>query len=104
MDSSTVICWMSPFAILWVSCLSCRFYSILFLMKNPVSKQCTYIHYVVSDLDLHCLSMAFNGFPIKNGLQRMERKKNTDAEKAFWVFQCFRYCILSELQISWGQF
>ena len=28
MDSSTVICWMSPFIILGVSGLVCRFYSI----------------------------------------------------------------------------
>ena len=37
-DSSTVICWTSPFVILGVSGLFCHFYSIL--MENPVSKQC----------------------------------------------------------------
>ena len=44
-------------------------------MKNPVSKQCTHIHYVVSDLGLHCLSMAFNGFPIKMGYSLWKEKK-----------------------------
>ena len=37
-DSSTVICWMSPFVILGMSDVFCRF--IQFLMENPVSKQC----------------------------------------------------------------
>ena len=37
-DSSTVICWMSPFVILEILGLFCH---ILFLMKNPVSKQCS---------------------------------------------------------------
>ena len=38
MDSSTVICRMSPFVIFGVSGLVFCF--ILFLMENPVSKQC----------------------------------------------------------------
>ena len=38
-DSSTVVCLTSPFVILGVSGLLCRFYSIL--MENPVSKQCS---------------------------------------------------------------
>ena len=37
-DSSTVICWMSPFVIWRVSGLFVSF--ILFLMENPVGKQC----------------------------------------------------------------
>ena len=37
-DSSTVICWMSPFVILGVQGLYFAF--ILFLMENPVNKQC----------------------------------------------------------------
>ena len=36
-DSSTVICWKSPFVIVGVSDLFCCF--ILFLLENPVSKQ-----------------------------------------------------------------
>ena len=36
-DSSAVICWTSPFVILVMSSLFCRFYYIL---ENPVSKQC----------------------------------------------------------------
>ena len=38
-DSSTVICWMSPFVILGVQGLYFAFY-ILVLMENPVNKQC----------------------------------------------------------------
>ena len=37
-DSFTVIWWTSPFVVLGVSHLFCRFDSIL--MENPVSKQC----------------------------------------------------------------
>ena len=37
-DSSTVICWTSPFVILGVLNLFCRFYYNL--RENPVSKQC----------------------------------------------------------------
>ena len=37
-DSSTVICWMSPFVILGVSSLFCHFYSIL-LANNVESDQ-----------------------------------------------------------------
>ena len=37
-NSSTVICWTSPFVILGVSGLFCPF--IPFLMETPVSKQC----------------------------------------------------------------
>ena len=36
-DCSTVICWTSPFSILGVSGLFCRFYSVL--MDDSVSKQ-----------------------------------------------------------------
>ena len=57
MDSSTVICWTSPFVILGVSGHFVSF--ILFLMKNPVSTVDLdrTPHYVVSDLGLHCLPM-----------------------------------------------
>ena len=36
-DSSTVICWMHPLVILWVSGLFCPTF-IPFLVENPVSK------------------------------------------------------------------
>ena len=54
-DSSTVICWTSPFVILGVSGLFCRFYSI-FDGKSCFSKQCRPCN-VASDLGLHCLLM-----------------------------------------------
>ena len=38
MDSSTVLCWTSPFVILGVSGQFYHFYSIF--MENPASKQC----------------------------------------------------------------
>ena len=38
LDSSTVLCWTSPFVIFGVSGVFCRFYS--FLMENPISEQC----------------------------------------------------------------
>ena len=50
-DSSTVICWMSPFVILGASVLFVTY--ILLLIKNLVSKQCR----PGSDLGLHCLPM-----------------------------------------------
>ena len=57
-DSPTVICCMSPFVILGVSGLFCRFYSIfdvkILLADNVDSDQTP--HYVVSDLGLHSLS------------------------------------------------
>ena len=37
-ESSTVICWMSPFVILGVSGLFVAF--ILLVIENPVNKQC----------------------------------------------------------------
>ena len=55
-DSSTGISWTSPFVILGVPGLFCRFYSIF--DRNPVSKHCRpdqTPHYVASDLGLHCL-------------------------------------------------
>ena len=58
-DSSTVICWMNPFAILGMSGLFCRFYSILdwkLLLANNVDPSQT-PHYVASDLGLQCLPM-----------------------------------------------
>ena len=57
-DSATVICWASPFVILGVSGLLCRFYS------NFNERSCKQTedpdqtsHYVASDLGLHCLPM-----------------------------------------------
>ena len=50
-DSSTVICWMSPFVILWVSGLLCHFYSI-FDGKTVDPDQMPL--YVASDLGLLC--------------------------------------------------
>ena len=69
MDSSTVICWASPF----VPCGPCRIYSvhfIIFLMQNPVSNvgPDQMQHYVASDQGLHGLPMALYGFPGKNRL------------------------------------
>ena len=60
MDSSTVICWTSPFAILGVLGLFCCFYSIsdgksCLIAKNVDPNQTP--HYVASDLGLHCLPM-----------------------------------------------
>ena len=56
-DSSTVICWTSPFVILEVLDLFCRFYSIF--MENSInfvdSDQTP--HNVASDLGPHCLPM-----------------------------------------------
>ena len=59
-DSSTVICWASPFVI-----LECRVYFVTFilffmeiLLANTVDPDQT-PHYVVSDLGLHCLPMTF---------------------------------------------
>ena len=61
MDSSAVICWMSPFVFLEMSDLYVGY--ILFLMENPISK-----HYVASDLGLHCLPMTlFTGFYVRMG-------------------------------------
>ena len=61
-DSSTYICWTSPFVILGVFF---RFYSIL--LANTVDPDQT-PHYVASDLGLHCLPITLYGFPGKNGL------------------------------------
>ena len=55
-DSSTDICWTSPFIILEVSGLFCRF--ILILMENLLANTVDsdqMSHYVASDLGLHCL-------------------------------------------------
>ena len=55
-DTSSVICWMSPFVILGVSGLLCHFYSIFdgksCEQTNVGSDQMP--HYVASDLGLHC--------------------------------------------------
>ena len=37
--TSTFICWTSPFVILGVSGILCRFYSIF--VENPITKQCS---------------------------------------------------------------
>ena len=60
MASSTVIIWTNVFAILGVSDLFCRFYSIFFLWKIKLTKSVDpdqTPHYVASDLGLHCLPM-----------------------------------------------
>ena len=60
MDSSTVICWTSPFAILGVLGHFVTF--IIFLMKILVANNVDpdqMPHYVASDLGLHCLLMTF---------------------------------------------
>ena len=59
----------SPFVLLGVLVYFVTF--ILFLMENPVSKQCRpdqMPHYVASDLVLHCLPMTLYRFPCKNGI------------------------------------
>ena len=58
-DSSTVICWMSPLVILGVLSLFCHFHSIflwkILLAYNVDPDQMP--HYVASDLGLHCLPL-----------------------------------------------
>ena len=66
-DSSTVICWMSPFVILGVSGLFCCL--ILLDLENPVANSADLgqmPHYVVtlSNLGLYCL---FKGFQVRMG-------------------------------------
>ena len=76
-DSSTDICWMSPFVSLGVLGLFLTF--ILFLMENPVySKQCRPSdqkpHYMAPDLDLHCLPMTlFQVSRYRNNLKYWDR-------------------------------
>ena len=56
-DSSTIICWTSPFVILEVSGLFYGFYSIFdgkILLANNVDPD-QMPQYVASDLGLHCL-------------------------------------------------
>ena len=70
-DASTFICWTSPFVILAVSGLFCRFYLFIFFWKILLVKTADPYqtpHFVASDLGLHCLSMTLYGFPGKNGL------------------------------------
>ena len=58
-DSSIVICWMSPSVILGVSGLFCHFHSIFdgkILLANNVDPD-QMPHYAASDLVLHCLPM-----------------------------------------------
>ena len=52
-----LVCWMSPFVILWVSGLFCGFYFWwqILLVNNVDPNQMP--HYVASDLGLHCLPM-----------------------------------------------
>ena len=60
-DSSTAVCLTSPFVILGVSGLFCRFYSIFdgkILVANSVGPD-QMPHHVASDLGLHCLHMTF---------------------------------------------
>ena len=59
LDSSNVICWMSPFVILGVKGLSCDFYSVFdgkILLANAEDPD-QMPHDVASDLSLHCLPM-----------------------------------------------
>ena len=65
MDSSTVICWMSPSDILGVSGLFSHFNSIFdgkILLVNNVGPDKT-PHDVASDLGLHCLP--HNAFQVR---------------------------------------
>ena len=61
---------MSPFVILGVSGLFCRFYSFFFIKKtlaNNADPDQT-PHNVVPDLGLHCLSIdSFTGLPVGKG-------------------------------------
>ena len=57
-DSSTVICWTSPYVILGVSDLLCHFSSI-FDGKSCNVDPDQMPHYMTSDLGLHCLPMTF---------------------------------------------
>ena len=55
-NSSTGICWMSPFVILGMPVLFCHYYIFngkILLVNNVDPDQIP--HYVASDLDLHCL-------------------------------------------------
>ena len=68
-DPSTVIYWTSPFVILGMSGLFCRFYSILWkiLLTNSADLNQT-PHYVASDLGLHCLPLTlFTDFQVRMG-------------------------------------
>ena len=70
-DTSTVICWVSPFVILGVSGQFCHFYFIFagkILLANTVDPD-QRPHHVVSDLGLHYLPMTFYGFKGRNGLK-----------------------------------
>ena len=72
MDSSTVICWTSPFVILRVSgvwsILSLLFYFLKKkILRNNVDPD-QMPQNLASDLGLHCSSIHFYGFPGKNGL------------------------------------
>ena len=69
-DRSTVICWMSPFVILGMLGLLCRFYYFFrwkILLANNVDPD-QMPQYVVSDRSPQCLPMTlFTGFPVKMG-------------------------------------
>ena len=56
-DSSTVICWTSPYVILGLAGLFWDFYSIF--EANSVDPD-QRPHYVASDLGLHCLPMSLS--------------------------------------------
>ena len=58
MDSSTVICWMSPFFVLGVSGLFCCIFdgNFILLANNTDPDQTS--HYVASDLGQHSLPMS----------------------------------------------
>ena len=58
-DSSTVICWTSPFVVLWVSFLSLLFYFSWKTLLASIVDPDQMSHYVASDLGLHCLTMTW---------------------------------------------
>ena len=75
MDSSTVICWTSPFVISGVSGLSIIFFfGWEILLANNVDPD-QVPHDVASDLSLHCLPMTFYEFPGNNGLNTEKLEK-----------------------------
>ena len=65
MDSSTVICWTSPFVILRVSSLFCRFNYIF--DGNNVDPNQRHIMWRLNWVSSVCL-LSFNVFPGMNGL------------------------------------
>ena len=71
LDSSTAICWTSPFVIFGVPGLFCHFFYFWWniMLANNVDPDQT-LHYVASDLSLHCLPMTLSRFLGRNGLKQ----------------------------------